>query len=247
MAKSKRSRSNSRNARAGGGGASGSVVLDGGGLTIDDVVAVARDGKRVSVGPKAVRLMKASRAVVERAIKSGEALYGINTGFGSLSKKRIGDADLAQLQRNLVRSHAAGIGEPLPVDVVRGMMLLLAASLSRGLSGVRPVVAETIVAMLNAGVTPVVPSVGSVGASGGPGSAGALGAGGDRRGRSHDRVGVGIQESPERKLRVPGDCDARRRGAASREDQTAGTRRKRRTGPHQWHSFDGVTSVPPGE
>ncbi|MBL8758360.1 MAG: histidine ammonia-lyase [Phycisphaerae bacterium] len=142
------------------------LVLDGNALSIPDVVAVARHARAVRIGPRALRLMRASRAVVDRAIASGSALYGINTGFGSLSKQRISDADLADLQRNLIRSHAAGIGEPLPPDVVRAMMLLLAASLCRGHSGVRPVVAQTIVAMLNAGITPVVPSVGSVGASG---------------------------------------------------------------------------------
>lgn len=142
------------------------LVLTGGPLTIDDVAAVARDGRTVTVGREALARMSASRAVVDRALASGQALYGINTGFGSLSRQRIDDADLAALQRNLVRSHAAGVCDPLPTDIVRGMMLLLAASLCRGLSGVRPVVAETIVKMLSAGITPVVPSVGSVGASG---------------------------------------------------------------------------------
>lgn len=145
---------------------SGSVKLDQGALSIDSVVRVARQGGRVEVSSKSIAAMKKSREVVERALKDGQPHYGINTGFGSLSKQRIGEADLAALQRNLVRSHAAGVGEPLPRDVVRAMLLLLAASLARGLSGVRPVVCETIVAMLNKGVTPVVPSIGSVGASG---------------------------------------------------------------------------------
>lgn len=135
-------------------------------LSIDEVVRVARTGAPVRVSPASVAAMKRSRAVVERALTDGLPHYGINTGFGSLSKQRIGPNDLAALQRNLVRSHAAGVGEPLARDVVRATMLLLAASLARGLSGVRPVVCETIVRMLNAGVTPVVPSVGSVGASG---------------------------------------------------------------------------------
>lgn len=142
------------------------VILSLGRLTIDDVLRVAREGAKVRVAGASVAAMKRSRAVVERALLDGQPHYGINTGFGSLSKQRIGSADLAALQRNLVRSHAAGVGEPLPRDVVRATMLLLAASLARGLSGVRPVVCETIVRMLNAGVTPVVPSVGSVGASG---------------------------------------------------------------------------------
>ncbi len=142
------------------------VTLNADHLTIDDVVSVARMGAQVRVGPKAIAAMKRSRAVVERCLKDGQAYYGINTGFGSLAKKRIEAGDLATLQRNLVRSHAAGVGEPLREELVRAMMLILAGSLSRGLSGVRPVVVETIVAMLNAGITPVVPSIGSVGASG---------------------------------------------------------------------------------
>jgi len=142
------------------------LVLDAKPLTIDEVVSVARYDRRISVGLKARKLMLASRKVVEAAIKDGQPHYGINTGFGSLSKQRIGDKDLAALQRNLVRSHAAGVGDPLPDDVVRAMMLLLAASLSRGKSGVRPVLVETIAAMLNKGVTPIVPEIGSVGASG---------------------------------------------------------------------------------
>ncbi len=142
------------------------LSVNGGPLHLSDVIDVAREGREIVIGPAALRAMRASRAVVEDALGDGEPHYGINTGFGSLSQKRISDADLATLQRNLVRSHAAGVGEPLAGEVVRGMMLLLCASLSRGLSGVRPVLAETLAAMLNEGVTPVVPSVGSVGASG---------------------------------------------------------------------------------
>jgi histidine ammonia-lyase len=110
--------------------------------------------------------MAESRAVVERHLADGRAHYGINTGFGSLSRVRIDGAELAALQRNLVRSHAAGVGDPLPVEIVRALMVVLAASLARGRSGVRPVVVETLCRVLNEGVTPVVPSVGSVGASG---------------------------------------------------------------------------------
>lgn len=149
-----------------GSPARGTLTLGTGNLTIADVVGVARQERRVSIGPAAIEAMGASRRIVEDAIAGGEPHYGINTGFGSLSKQRISDADLATLQRNLVRSHSAGVGAPLGGDIVRAMMLLLAASLCRGLSGVRPVVAQTIVATLNAGVTPVVPSIGSVGASG---------------------------------------------------------------------------------
>lgn len=142
------------------------VVLDTGPLTIDEVVRAAREGAAVRVSPKALAAMKRSRRIVEACLTDGEPHYGINTGFGALAKKRINPEDLATLQRNLIRSHSAGVGEPLRDELVRAMMLILSASLARGLSGVRPVVVETLVAMLNAGITPVVPSIGSVGASG---------------------------------------------------------------------------------
>ncbi len=142
------------------------VVLDGSLLTPADVESVARGGARVRLAGGASAAMKRSRRAVEACLTDGDAHYGINTGFGSLSRQRIDGEDLRALQRNLVRSHAAGVGPPLGRDVVRGTMLVLAASLARGLSGVRPVVAERLVELLNAGVTPVVPEVGSVGASG---------------------------------------------------------------------------------
>jgi histidine ammonia-lyase len=142
------------------------IVLDAAPLSIDQVVSVARLGVLVSLSPASRAKVAACRAVVEAATKDGLAHYGINTGFGSLARQRVGNAELRQLQTNLIRSHAAGVGAPLPTDVVRGTMLLLAASLSRGFSGVRPIVIESILGMLNAGITPVVPSIGSVGASG---------------------------------------------------------------------------------
>src|ERR687886_643518 len=142
------------------------VVLDGGPLGVADVVAVARRGAPVALGLEARRRLEAARAVVEAVIARGEVVYGVNTGFGELSRVHISDADLATLQQNLLRSHAAGVGEPLPDEVVRGMLLLLAASQARGHSGVRPVVPELVVEMLNRGVTPVVPARGSLGASG---------------------------------------------------------------------------------
>ncbi|MFZ4575228.1 MAG: aromatic amino acid lyase, partial [Phycisphaerales bacterium] len=142
------------------------LILDGQPLSIQDLLGVARDNTPVAVGPRAMALMSASRAVVEAALGDGLPHYGINTGFGSLSRQRIAPQDLRTLQRNLVRSHAAGVGAPLPADVVRGTMLLLAASLCRGHSGARPLLAESLVAMLNADITPVVPETGSVGASG---------------------------------------------------------------------------------
>ncbi|TVS00227.1 MAG: histidine ammonia-lyase [Phycisphaerales bacterium] len=141
-------------------------MLDGSPLTIGQVESVARRGVPVRLSDDAAQRMAETRAGVEKILGDGRAYYGINTGFGSLARTRIDSDKLRDLQQNLIRSHAAGVGEDLPSDIVRAMMLLLAASLARGVSGARPVVAETIAAMLNAGVTPCVPSVGSVGASG---------------------------------------------------------------------------------
>lgn len=142
------------------------VILSGAPISIDQVVAVARHRVGVAIAPAAVAQMVASRAVINEALADGMAHYGINTGFGSLSRQRIDRQDLKTLQRNLIRSHAAGVGSPLPDEIVRGMLLLLAGSLSRGLSGARPLIAERIVELLNRGVTPIVPQTGSVGASG---------------------------------------------------------------------------------
>jgi histidine ammonia-lyase len=108
----------------------------------------------------------AARAVIDDALAQGTAVYGVTTGFGRLASVQIPAADAAQLQVNLVRSHAVGAGPPLPADVVRGMLLLLGASLRRGHSGVRPEVVELLQAMLEHGVVPVIPSKGSVGSSG---------------------------------------------------------------------------------
>ena len=110
--------------------------------------------------------MAASRRSLIAAMADGEPHYGVNTGFGSLARQRIAHHDLTQLQRNLVRSHASGAGAPLPETVVRATMVCLAASLARARSGVRPAVVERLLALLNAGITPVVPELGSVGASG---------------------------------------------------------------------------------
>lgn len=141
-------------------------MLDASPLSIEDVVAVARCGRPVAIAPAVTERLDAMRSKLEALTIDGNAYYGINTGFGSLSRTRIDSEKLRELQANLIRSHAAGVGEPLGEDIVRAMMLLLAASLSRGHSGVRPVVVETIIAWLNEGLTPVVPSLGSVGASG---------------------------------------------------------------------------------
>ncbi|HKW40113.1 MAG TPA: histidine ammonia-lyase [Gemmatimonadales bacterium] len=142
------------------------VTLDGRSLSIADVVAVARGDVLVAIAPAALATMTASRRIVEAAIARGDTIYGVNTGFGKLAHVRIKPDQARELQRNLIRSHASGVGDPLAVDHVRAMMLLRANVLLRGSSGVRPELPSLIVAMLNAKVHPRVPSQGSVGASG---------------------------------------------------------------------------------
>jgi histidine ammonia-lyase len=142
-------------------------VLDGRSLTVEEVVRVARDPSvRVSLDSRARSALLESRHLVDRAIDSNQTIYGINTGFGKLANVRIPPDQLDQLQANLIRSHAAGIGSPLSRPVVRGVMLLRANVLLRPTSGVRPELAEALVAMMNAGILPLVPEQGSVGASG---------------------------------------------------------------------------------
>ncbi len=135
-------------------------------LTPAQIERVARLSTPVAMSPMAQEAVAACRTRLESVLGDGLPHYGINTGFGSLSRQQIQPEELEQLQLNLIRSHAAGVGEPLPNDVVRAMMLVLAASLCRGFSGVRVKVVEQIITMLNAGITPVVPESGSVGASG---------------------------------------------------------------------------------
>src|SRR5690348_13207330 len=143
-----------------------SLLLTGRDLTFAQLEEVALGGGKVSLSLTAAERMKASRGVVEKLLESGKTAYGINTGFGKLASVRISPEQVRQLQVNLVRSHACGVGEPLSIVETRAMMLLRANALAKGLSGVRPVIVETLCAMLNAGVHPVIPSQGSVGASG---------------------------------------------------------------------------------
>jgi histidine ammonia-lyase len=142
------------------------LVLDGESLTLENVWEVAWNGRQVRLGPKARERMETTREVVERAARGDTPVYGVNTGFGALSEVKISPDQIRTLQRNLIASHCAGVGDPLPEDSVRAMMLLRANVLARGYSGVRPIVAERLLAMLNRRVHPVVPSQGSVGASG---------------------------------------------------------------------------------
>jgi histidine ammonia-lyase len=142
------------------------VVLDGESLTPEEVAAVARDGATVRIAESARDAVRAARERVVAAVESGEAVYGLNTGFGHLVDTRIAPEDVEELQTNLVRSHAAGFGRVLTVEEVRGVMLTRVNALVKGYSGVREVVVDHLVTMLNEGVHPVVPSRGSLGASG---------------------------------------------------------------------------------
>lgn len=143
-----------------------SLGLDGRSLTLEALVAAARGDARVTADPAALAALAASRAAVEAAVAGGATIYGINTGFGKLANVRIAPADLDRLQENLLRSHAAGVGDPLPADVVRAMIVLRANVLLRPTSGVRTALVEALLAVLNAGLVPWVPEQGSVGASG---------------------------------------------------------------------------------
>ena len=142
------------------------VTLRGAGLAEGQVVAVARHGEKVALAAAARTRMDRSRARVERAAGSREPVYGVSTGFGALAGTRVAPLRQPELQLALIRSHAAGMGPPVDDEVVRAMMLLRARTLSMGLSGVRPVVAGALLAMLNAQIAPVVPRFGSVGCSG---------------------------------------------------------------------------------
>ena len=142
------------------------IELDGASLTLDHLVAIAYDGGKVALADAARQRVRAARAVVDRFAQRDEPTYGINTGFGNFAEVRIPPDSLESLQVTLVRSHAAGVGDPLPVPVVRATMALRANVLAKGFSGIRLETLERLIDLLNRGVHPRVPSRGSVGASG---------------------------------------------------------------------------------
>ncbi len=142
------------------------VVIDGHHLDLDQLVAVARCGARVSIAPEAVERMRRSREAVEAILNSGVPAYGINTGFGDFSRVSISTDDASTLQNNLILSHCTAMGDPYPEETVRGMLLLRANALCGGFSGIRPEIVIAMADMLNAGVHPLVPQQGSLGASG---------------------------------------------------------------------------------
>ena len=142
------------------------VSIDGERLTIEEIVAVARHGARVTLAPAAREAIQTSHTWVEKIIEQGAPVYGINTGFGIFAEQRIADKDMAKLSRNLILSHAVATGSPFADEIVRAAMLVRANTLAKGYSGVRVEVVETLLALLNKSVTPIVPSQGSLGSSG---------------------------------------------------------------------------------
>ncbi|HEX5015475.1 MAG TPA: histidine ammonia-lyase [Candidatus Limnocylindrales bacterium] len=149
-----------------GPSATKTIVLTGAGLTVTDVEAVARHDARVALDESARARMQEARDVIERLVADGAIVYGVTTGFGALATRFVPPADAQQLQENLLVSHAAGVGEPLPREVVRAMLLLRANTLALGHSGCRPALVDRLLAFLERGLHPVVPAQGSVGASG---------------------------------------------------------------------------------
>jgi len=174
------------------------LVVTGDALTIDDVLDVAHARAQAVLGPDVAARMEASRAVVTDAVAQNRVMYGITTGFGALANTRIAARDLERMQLSLLRSHAAGVGDPLPDAVVRALLLLRARTLSFGISGVRPELPARLLALLDRGLLPVVPDQGSVGASG------------DLAQLAH----LALPLVGEGRLRAPGDDDPWGRPAA---------------------------------
>ena len=143
-----------------------SITLDGQSLRPADVVAVARHGEQVMLSPQAMARLRSARGLVDRLVREDRGVYGLTTGVGALKNVRIPPADTRQLQRNLLMSHAVGVGPPLPQDVVRAAMLVRVNQFCQGTSGVSPQIAERLVDLLNHDICPWVPEKGSLGASG---------------------------------------------------------------------------------
>ena len=142
------------------------VVVDGRSLTIESAIEVAERGTAVRASLQALRQMERFRALLDDKLARGEVVYGVNTGFGSLADKVVRPEHIDELQLNLIRSHSAGVGSPMPTDIVRAAMLIRLNSLLNGNSAARREVAELMVGLLNKGITPLVPEYGSLGASG---------------------------------------------------------------------------------
>ena len=135
-----------------------SISIGGAKLTVEELIAVARKGARVQLSEEAIAAIDRSRQVVEKCVEEKRVVYGLTTGFGKFSDVTISDQDTLLLQENLIMSHACGVGEPLPDEVVRAMMLLRINALGIGYSGIRVSTVQTLVEMLNKDVIPVIPS-----------------------------------------------------------------------------------------
>lgn len=142
------------------------IILDGHSLTLSDIEMVSRSGVKVKLSKDAKEMIKKSRTWVEKAVHDGKIMYGITTGFGAFKNKAIDESQTAELQLNLIRSHASGVGEAFPEDVCRAIILLRANSLASGYSGVRLLLVEKLLELLNKNIYPYIPSQGSVGSSG---------------------------------------------------------------------------------
>jgi histidine ammonia-lyase len=147
-------------------GAVGTVLIGERAFTVDDLVAIARRGARVQLSETALTRVRAARGLVERWVREGKPVYGVTTGFGALCDVAIPQEQTRILQENVLMSHAAGVGDPLPEEVVRGTMAVRIQDLAQGHAGLRAETLQALVDMLNAGIVPVVPAKGSVGASG---------------------------------------------------------------------------------
>ena len=142
------------------------ITINSAGMTAADVVAVARNNAKVNISHESLAKMQATREHIEMLAQSAEPVYGISTGFGALAQRHIALEDRVQLQKSLIRSHAAGMGPEIETEVVRALMLLRLKTLASGRTGIRPVVAQTMAQLLNAGITPIVHEFGSLGCSG---------------------------------------------------------------------------------
>lgn len=142
------------------------ITITGKSLTIEDVGEVAHSKAHVVLSPVAKKNVEKTRKAIQKAVENKDIIYGVTTGFGAFKNTAISQEEVGKLQENLILSHAVGVGEPFGEEVVRGIMFLMANYLSKGHSGVRPIVIETLIAMLNKGVYPYVPQQGSVGSSG---------------------------------------------------------------------------------
>lgn len=135
-------------------------------LTLEDLVNVTRKGYQVEISESAYEKIARARKLVDTYVEEKRVSYGITTGFGKFCDTVVSKEETGELQRNLIMSHACGVGNPLPIDVVRGIMLLRVVNLTKGYSGARKVTVDTLVEMINKGVTPFIPEKGSLGASG---------------------------------------------------------------------------------